>query len=263
MTALTENQHWALELFGASPLKQRKWRKLIQLLPPCDGLRCLDIGSDNGVISLLLRRRGGEWHSADLIPETVDAIRALVTDRVAQISDRETPYATSQFNLVAIIDFLEHIHNDRAFIEELTRITAPHATLIINVPNPRPGPMRRLRFWLGQTDEAHGHVRPGYSAEDLRTLLAPHFLVEEVHEYGGVWSELCDAVITAALDLLKPGGRGKKGSVVTGGDLNRMKKSFRLYRFIAPFMSAMVRCDEILPHGSRTMLIARATKRSA
>ena len=69
---------------GARPLpalassSSASWRRSRACSGPTDGLRCLDLGSDNGVVSLLLRRRGGRWASADLAPEAVESIRALV-----------------------------------------------------------------------------------------------------------------------------------------------------------------------------------------
>src|SRR5438876_157247 len=73
-------QPWALALFRRSVLKQRKLAEIVAMLGPTEGLRCLDLGSDNGVVSLLLRRRGGRWASADLTAEAVASIRELVTD---------------------------------------------------------------------------------------------------------------------------------------------------------------------------------------
>ena len=69
---------WALRLFRKSVLKQRKLAELEQALGPTEGLRCLDLGSDNGVVSLLLRRRGGSWASADLTEEAVACIRGRI-----------------------------------------------------------------------------------------------------------------------------------------------------------------------------------------
>lgn len=57
---------WPLRLFNKSVLKQRKLREIVDMLGPVDGQHCLDIGGDNGVISYLLRQRGGAWKSADL-----------------------------------------------------------------------------------------------------------------------------------------------------------------------------------------------------
>ncbi len=66
------------QLFNRSVLKQRKYQEITALLGPTDLLDCLDIGSDNGVISYLLRQRGGTWQSADLDKQSVRAIQELV-----------------------------------------------------------------------------------------------------------------------------------------------------------------------------------------
>ena len=52
-------REWAVALFRRSVLKQRKLAEVAGMLGPTAGLRCLDLGSDNGVVSLLLRERGG------------------------------------------------------------------------------------------------------------------------------------------------------------------------------------------------------------
>ena len=62
---------WALALYRRSVLKQRKLDEIVRALGVTDGLRCLDLGSDNGVVSLLLRERGGAWASGDLTEEAV------------------------------------------------------------------------------------------------------------------------------------------------------------------------------------------------
>jgi len=118
-------KEWPLLLFNKSVLKQRKFKEITALLGETTDLHCLDIGSDNGVISYLLRQRGGTWKSADLDEHTVDSIRGLVKENVFQIDGRQTPFADNEFNRVVIIDFLEHIHTDEEFIKELFRIIKP------------------------------------------------------------------------------------------------------------------------------------------
>ena len=67
---------------------------------PCSarptGLRCLDLGSDNGVVSLLLRRRGGRWASADLTAEAVASIRELVETDVHLVTAARLPFADAR-----------------------------------------------------------------------------------------------------------------------------------------------------------------------
>ena len=92
---------WALALFRRSVLKQRKYAEIARALGPTEGLRCLDLGSDNGVVSLLLRRGGGRWASADLTEEAVASIRGLVTSDVHLTDGARLPFADAEFDRVA------------------------------------------------------------------------------------------------------------------------------------------------------------------
>ena len=120
--------------------------------------------------------------------------------------------------------------------------------------------LRKLRFALGQTDEAHGHLRPGYSLDSLKQLIGKDFEILRSASYSKLFSELIDTVITAALDLLK-GKRGQKGTVVTGVDMKKMEKSFKLYALIYPLVALFVKLDLLLPFSRGSMLIVE-TKRA-
>ena len=89
-------ESWALALFRRSILKQRKLAEIAAMLGPTEGLRCLDLGSDNGVVSLLLRERGGDWASADLTEEAVSAIRDLVGTDVHRCDGGHLPFADAE-----------------------------------------------------------------------------------------------------------------------------------------------------------------------
>lgn len=257
---LEENKRaeWALKLFNKSPLKQKKFKMICRLLEKSSGQVCLDIGSDNGVISLLLRRRGGHWHSADLIPETVAAIQSLVGERVVQIGTSALPFAENYFDKVVIVDFLEHIADDHTFINEMQRILKAGGELIINVPNPKQGLMRKLRYALGQTDEKHGHLRPGYDLAALSELLKSKFKIEEVQSYSRVFAELIDTFVTFGLGILKKNAGTQKGNVVTGADLKKMQSSFRIYGLIYPVLWVFAKLDNLVPWLHGNMLIVRA-----
>ncbi len=255
---------WAVALFNRSVLKQAKFRQITARLGELSGKRALDIGADNGVISYLLRQRGGQWHSADLDERAVASIRQLVTSDVHQIDGGPTSFGDGSFDLVVIVDFLEHIPNDRGFIQELARIIKPGGQLVINVPHPRPGSwVTRLRHRIGLTDEWHGHLRPGYTIDDLRRLLTPSFVIEEAVTYSRAFSELIDTGLNG-LYLRMQHAQGtaetsSKGPVITGGDLRKHRKQFIMLSALYPLLWSIAKLDFLLwfTPGYKLVLSAR------
>jgi SAM-dependent methyltransferase len=241
----------ALELFQRSPLKQKKWQMILTALhgdsgtmPSYEGKTCLDIGSDNGIISYLLRDRlGGTWYSTDLIPETVECIRRLVGERVMAMKSHVLPFPDGLFDVVVVVDMFEHLDDDAAFAAELKRVLKPGGVVVANVPNPVHGPVRMLKQMVGQTDAAHGHVRHGYAEGDIDRLLGSEFAKESEHCYSKAFSCLVDTAITGALDIIK-GKRGSKGTVVSDDDLKKFQKSFKLFTLIAPVLGLCSRLDD-------------------
>lgn len=252
---------WPLRLFSKSVLKQRKLHEIVAMLGPVEGQHCLDIGGDNGVISYLLRQRGGTWKSADLDAHTVNAIRELVGPQVYQINDRQVPFDDDEFDCVVIVDFLEHIERDDRFIAEMQRILKPGGRLIINVPHIKNSMLRRFRLAIGQTDEKHGHLRQGYNRQTIENLLGDRFTLETSKTYSKFFSEFIDTLIVFSVSLLKGKGRekSKKGLVVTGKDLKAYQSMFRLFALIYPLVWLISKLDALLFFRSGYMWIGRAT----
>jgi SAM-dependent methyltransferase len=251
---------WALALFRRSVLKQRKLAEITAMLGPTAGLRCLDLGSDNGIVSLILRRGGGDWASADMTEESVASIRELVGTDVHRVEDGRLPFADAAFDRVVVVDMLEHVADERAFAAELARVVKPGGRLVVNTPHLADTALRRLRHRLGLTDERHGHVRPGYTLSALRAIVEPHFAVEEHRTYSRFFTETVDTAIQLA--LARTGKKGSaKGMVVTGADLRRHRTLFRAYSVAYPAVWAVSRLDVLLPWTSGYMLIASASRR--
>lgn len=265
MTAVATEPRWAVRLFRRSVLKQRKLAEITRQLGAADDLDCLDIGADNGVVSYLLRQRGGRWTSADLDPLAVASIRDLIGEGVYQIDGRRLPFDDDRFDRVVIVDFLEHIETDREFAHELHRVLRPGGELIVNVPYVKHSLLRRLRLALGQTDEKHGHVRPGYTIDGLRAVLGDGFELMAARTYSKFFSELIDTGITFGFGLLKSAQAAarpsQKGVIVTGQDMKRYAKLFWIYSAIYPVVWCVAQLDRLLPFASGYMLIARARSR--
>jgi len=254
-------REWAKALFRRSPLKQRKLAEITAMLGETRERRCLDLGSDNGVISLLLRERGGSWASGDLTEEAVASIRGLVGDDVHLVRGDRLPFDDAAFDRVVVVDMLEHVGDDGVFARELARVTRPGGTLVVNTPHLKRTALRRLRHALGQTDEKHGHLRPGYTPARLAEILGDSFALEADRTYSRFFSEAVDTAIAAVLERL--GKRSSaKGMVVTGHDLSRHRKLFRLWSLLFPPVWALTRLDALVP-ASGYMLIARARRRGS
>ncbi len=257
---------WALALFRRSLLKQDKFRRIKAMLGDPSGLACLDIGSNNGVISWLLRQEGGTWVSADLDEKAVASIGRVLGERAWRIDDRKTPFAAGQFDAVVIIDFLEHVANDAAVVQEVKRILKPGGTLVINVPHLKPGSwLNRLRHRLGLTDELHGHLRPGYSLDSLRGLLGGDFVLEEARTYSRFFSEAVDTALGLmylALQRRKQRQVGSsKGIVLHQEDREQNRKELLLMGAIYPLMWLVSRLDYLLPWTAGYKLVLRARQR--
>ena len=208
---------WALSLFRKSVLKQEKYRRITSLMDDPAGRRCLDIGADNGVISLLLRRRGGHWASADLDEHTVASIRELVGDDVHRLDGARSPFPDRAFDQVVVVDYLEHIPDDRAFAEELARILKPGGT----GHHQRAPPQAALAGEpLPPRHRSHRRVARASAARATASrasdrLLGPRFEIERSVTYSKAFSELVDTGLNG-LYLAMQRGAGDAARLLQG-----------------------------------------------
>ena len=127
---------------------------------------------------------------------------------------------------------LEHVPDDDAFAGELARVTRPGGRLVVNTPHLKRTALRRLRHALGQTDEKHGHLRPGYAPDACAGSWGP--VRSRAHRtYSRFFSEAVDTALNWGIDRLGKKASAK-GMVVTGDDLARNRKAFRAYSAIYP-----------------------------
>ena len=96
--------HSTLALFRKSVLKQAKFRQISAMMEDPTNRSNLDLGGDNGVLSFLLRQKGGTWSSGDLDEKTVGSIRNLVGDRVYRLDGSTLPFPDDSLDQIVVIE---------------------------------------------------------------------------------------------------------------------------------------------------------------
>lgn len=188
---------WQVRLSRKSLKKSEKLRVLDRTLPSFDGALCLEVGCDRGVTSYHLRRRGGRWVSVDTEAVHVQETHALVGDGVVQIEPLRLPFRDGTFHCVAVVDFLEHVAEDEAFLRELRRVLAPGGSLYITVPRSDERlVINRLKELVGMTPDLYGHVRHGYTVPELRGKVEGlGFRVTTIRTYSKFFTELVELAL--------------------------------------------------------------------
>jgi SAM-dependent methyltransferase len=140
-----------------------------------------DAGGGEGAFALHVARRFPEWrvviadNEAETIERTMRIRRALGLQNleIREVDLRE-PGDENLYDVVVCADVLEHIDDDEGVVKHLARALKPGGVLLVtspSVPQPRHLPLvawRERRIGFDPSD--YGHVRDGYSEDQLREL---------------------------------------------------------------------------------------------
>ncbi|MFC1809142.1 class I SAM-dependent methyltransferase [Candidatus Omnitrophota bacterium] len=253
--------NWHIKLFNRSILKQQKWNVLKSFAGDYTNKHCFDLGSDNGVISYLFRQGGGEWSSVDIDDQAVDSIRSLVGDNVYKMEDApHLPFSDNEFDMVVIVDMLEHVHDDEGLASEISRIIKSEGEVIVNVPHKKQfSIIKHIRNALGLTDEQHGHVRAGYTIQEIKDLF-PQFKIKRAITHSKFFSELIDIVVSYSFYILSNKKSSSKGTLVIQQDIKKQKKLFFLYTISYPLLWLFSKLDILLFFLLGYKLVVKAQK---
>lgn len=130
--------------------------------PPTDGRRLLDVGCGTGMLACRFRRMGYRVTALDAAERALDYLRRRDPriDAVAgEFPDRLPPHWTGAFDIVCLLDALEHMDDDARGLSAARDLLAPGGTLLVTVP--------ALPAMWSAHDEANRHRRR-YLKSDLR-----------------------------------------------------------------------------------------------
>lgn len=138
--------------------------------PPPAGGAVLDLGGGNGFVA---QRLIAEGHDVVLLePGEVGARNARVHRRLPHVvcaTVQDAGFHAGSFGAVGMFDVIEHVDDDRAFLEQVRTLLAPGGRLYLTVP---------CHSWLwSRADTDAGHFRR-HTLASLADLLDGKFRVD-------------------------------------------------------------------------------------
>lgn len=267
------SEHWQLRLYRKSLKKKETVKALLDHLPPVRGRFCLELGCGTGLTSHFLRQQGGTWVSCDFERDHVRSARSLVGDRVVQIGERSVPFRSGRFDVVAAINFLEHIEDDETFFAEMVRVLRPGGDFLFLAPKGEQGrPGFALKRVLGFTadQEGFGHARDGYPPDRARALMERHGLeVHGMESYCRLFTESLEDLLNYAYH--RKATRAKPAqeqdfhgdtAPMSAEALDKVGTAYKVYEAVYPALRAWTLLDRLIPFSPGYMMVAWGRKRS-
>ena len=133
-----------------------KYERAAALMADGSVRRALDVGCNRGSIEALFRERFPARSSAtriDGIDVSPNAIRAaaelgLPNCHFEVYGGSRFPFAPSTYDVVVLVEVLEHVLNKEELLREIWRVLKPGGRLFLTTPNPECWALKtELRLW--------------------------------------------------------------------------------------------------------------------
>ena len=187
-------------MFKKSLLLRAELQEIVRVVGSTEGLVCLEIGSPNPFFSYRLRKLGGQWHTAIINNNALQAFTELLGENVYVVPDLKMPFKKKIFDVIVIIDLLEFVKNDESFIEECHGLLKSDGRLVVNVIKPKSWSLLNpLRTILGLASENTGRYRAGYTESRLFNILKHGFDVSVMRSYSKWFTEFVDLLVQFSL----------------------------------------------------------------
>ena len=155
--------------------------------------KVLDIGSYDGAISHNLK-------------EIIHPIKVLLVDtdmsgfksakkwglEAIGTSALNLPIRSNSFDVILCLDLIEHIRDDSRLIQEVSRVLKVNGRIILTTPMQKgvTFPFLPKKYSLVINKE-WGHIRKGYSIQEITTLLKNHqLIIQQTSKYFNYFSRL-------------------------------------------------------------------------
>jgi 2-polyprenyl-3-methyl-5-hydroxy-6-metoxy-1,4-benzoquinol methylase len=153
-------------------------------------LNILDIGCGTGALSIFCASKHHHVTGVDISDRAIIASQqyakevGLEKNTDFKIGTIDNLTFKKKLNMVCAIEIIEHVSDDDAFLEKLSRIMATNGILILTTPSLY-APLYRLGF-LTQFDQRVGHVRRYDMRELLQKIKRSGFTIVKKYETEGI-----------------------------------------------------------------------------
>jgi len=175
---LSPAERFYVKLFGAPILGLRvRARTILPFLEQIpDPRRIADAGCGRGMITLACARR---FPAAEVFGVDLDEDQNRVNSEIAKkVGFKKVQFVTmdamklpelGRFDLIISMDMLEHLDDDLGAVKMFYEALEPGGYMLIHVPHLT----RNIFGWQRENwMDIDGHVRPGYTKDELTRLLA-------------------------------------------------------------------------------------------
>lgn len=211
-------------------------------LPDRPERRILDIGCGTGT-NLAELNRFGSVEGVDSEPAAVEQCRRDGWN-VTEVGDGALPFADGSFDVVTLLDVIEHVDDDRALLAEARRLLAHGGTVLVAVP---------AYTWMWGAQDVISHHRRRYTASRLRAALVDAGLVPRRTTY---FNTLLFPPIALVRILRRLRGSEDGGEVVSDFEMNRPGRMNAILARIFGLEARMLRSLGF-PFGVSVLAVAR------
>ncbi len=258
---------WQLNLFRKSIKKKEKIRLILNSLSEEPRRLALELGCSQGLLGYFFRQKKGFWISADEDLANLQEAKSLLGSNLIQLESSHLPFLSNIFDLIICPDYLEHVEDDQACLEEIARLLKPGGQVILVTPQTGPGHfLYRLRSYLGLNPSHYGHKREGYHWFDLQTRLQqaglrPERQVSTSRFFSEGLELLVNFFYVRFLAKPKP-GRLRDGHIrpMSEAEFKARRLFFQVYSLIYPFFWLTSRLDSLISFSPGYLLFVWAKK---
>ena len=175
-----------LTTWNTEGMESLRLRQLNRLLVSVDGLNCVAVGG-SGLLHSMLRNAGGKWFGLAWDRQDAEELASYLQTEVWDLEGGVLPFRDGVLDLIVVLEGLEDVRDDYAFVADCHRALKPNGRLLVNV--------RLLKKWSLLPFNRNVYTqRQGYTEPQLFDILKDGFDVQHATHYGRFFAELANGL---------------------------------------------------------------------